>query len=490
MRLLFRLLLLFILLNLSHCIGIDVLPDPETGLGLSRVEITGLDDFEIFEGQNIRLSASYYDKNGILTNAQINWQSTNNAVAIIDGEGNLNTLKTGQTQIIASVVGSPVRDTITLSVVKNEQEVSEINISANKTSFLVGETLDLSSMVANQKGMELNDITLDWNSSQPNVISLTEKGKISAIAIGQSEVYAFYKGIRSNKILLSVVSDENQIAEIIISAPSNKINAGETIQLTAKAYNKNGEELNGITFEWESDTPQIISVNSSGLATGLADGFGKIRAKSNGFKSTAFEIEVIDLNKVREATISSPTNTIKVGQTLQFSLQAKNAEGNTVNPSQIVWTSSNTSLLTINSAGLATAKGVGTVTVSAVADGVQSNEILVAISAAEVQSRSGNFQGTNGYSVSGTTILKKIQGSENLILEFSSNFNSSNGPGLHVYLSNSATSTGGALDLGSLKQTSGSHTYDVPTNVKLGDYNYVLVYCKPFAVLFGRATLE
>jgi hypothetical protein len=68
-------------------------------------------------------------------------------------------------------------------------------------------------------------------------------------------------------------------------------------------------------------------------------------------------------------------------------------------------------------------------------------------------------------------------------------FETINGPELHIYLS---TSLGNDdfVDLGVIKATEGNVNYDVPEDVDLEQYNNVLVWCKPFGVLFSYATFE
>lgn len=73
------------------------------------------------------------------------------------------------------------------------------------------------------------------------------------------------------------------------------------------------------------------------------------------------------------------------------------------------------------------------------------------------------------------------------------NFSSKNGPDLHVYLSTEApTSTFGGLGeneihLGALKGNIGSQNYAVPADADLSQYRSVVIYCRPFHVVFSTA---
>ena len=46
------------------------------------------------------------------------------------------------------------------------------------------------------------------------------------------------------------------------------------------------------------------------------------------------------------------------------------------------------------------------------------------------------------------------------------------------------------IDLGLIKGTEGSINYDLPEEVNIEDYPYVLHWCVPFSVLFNYAKVE
>lgn len=76
------------------------------------------------------------------------------------------------------------------------------------------------------------------------------------------------------------------------------------------------------------------------------------------------------------------------------------------------------------------------------------------------------------------------------------NFETSNGPDVHVYLvaaadakDNDTVKTAGFVELGSLKGNIGDQNYDVPANVDLAKYRAVTIWCARFNVNFGTAPL-
>src|SRR5439155_4663654 len=82
------------------------------------------------------------------------------------------------------------------------------------------------------------------------------------------------------------------------------------------------------------------------------------------------------------------------------------------------------------------------------------------------------------------------------ILRFT-NFETSNGPDVHVYLvaSNDATDSemvkkAGFREIGSLKGNIGDQNYEIPTDVDLTKYHAVTIWCQRFGVNFATAPLS
>ncbi len=95
---------------------------------------------------------------------------------------------------------------------------------------------------------------------------------------------------------------------------------------------------------------------------------------------------------------------------------------------------------------------------------------------------------------SGQAIIFSAPGGGHLLrLE---NLDVTNGPALHVIISPHADPTRGNevklpgyADLGPLKGNRGNQNYTIPAGVDIGAIKSVVIYCKPFSVVFSVATL-
>ena len=107
---------------------------------------------------------------------------------------------------------------------------------------------------------------------------------------------------------------------------------------------------------------------------------------------------------------------------------------------------------------------------------------------------SGSFHSVAHESKGNASIYQLANGKR--ILRFT-NFETSNGPDVHVYLvaANDASDSetvkqAGFVELGSLKGNIGEQNYDIPVDADLAKYRAVTIWCKRFSVNFGTAPLN
>ena len=107
---------------------------------------------------------------------------------------------------------------------------------------------------------------------------------------------------------------------------------------------------------------------------------------------------------------------------------------------------------------------------------------------------SGNFFGVMHPTAGTATIY--LLGNGDRILRFT-NFRTSNGPDVHVYLvaadnaKDSATvKEADFIDLGTVKGNIGDQNYPLGQDLDLSKYRTVSIWCKRFAVNFGAAPLR
>jgi len=287
---------------------------------------------------------------------------------------------------------------------------------------------------------------------------------------------------------ISDPESETRDGQLKIQAPSLSVMVDETIQFLVEAYDASENLVESPAVNWTSSNNNIFSITNDGSGNGLQKGQTTIIASAEGFKSDSTILTIVenfqDLAVIR---ISPESADLSIGQSITFSAEGLNANGTAISGIQFQWLSSNPTIVSIDINGVATANAAGNSMITANAEGIQSQNILVEVAGV---SKVGEFVKRPGSSYTVMGSVEVIHNGSNLVVNFGSDFITSNGPDLHVYISSSQSIGSGSIDLGQLKSASGVQSYDVPGLHSLDEFSWVIIHCVPFNVTFGYANLN
>ena len=104
--------------------------------------------------------------------------------------------------------------------------------------------------------------------------------------------------------------------------------------------------------------------------------------------------------------------------------------------------------------------------------------------------RIGSFVGVGDgiHNAEGVAKVIPFQDGDSNILRLE-NLRVTNGPDLYVYLATDKTASD-FVNIGKLKANNGNQNYEIPAGTDLTKYDTVLIWCRPFSVLFGSADLR
>jgi len=97
----------------------------------------------------------------------------------------------------------------------------------------------------------------------------------------------------------------------------------------------------------------------------------------------------------------------------------------------------------------------------------------------------GDFK-PDAHEVTGKALVIETENGKLLRFE---GFETINGPDLRIYLA-ADLEANDFVEISKIKATKGNVNYDLPTDIDVTKYNKVLVWCKPFSVLFSYVELE
>ncbi len=185
--------------------------------------------------------------------------------------------------ICASCIGTDVLDDVIVPETLAIEETSVV--------LQIGESRQLSAKYTDQYNIE-KDVVLNWESSNEIAASVSASGLVSGLARGQAEVTVSFNSLVSEPVIVTVVEDVNDVAEVQISSPTSMIIVGESIQLNVTVYNYLQEEITDTDITWEVSNESYATINNTGLLTGLSDGAVQVTASADGIKSIPLTIMI------------------------------------------------------------------------------------------------------------------------------------------------------------------------------------------------------
>lgn len=312
--------------------------------------------------QTIALSVTLKDADGyVLTGRQVTFTSANGAIATVSAGGIVTGVAPGSTTIVVTAEGRSMSVPVTVTAVG----VASVVIQPTTASITVGQSTTLSATVTDATGSVVTDRPVVWTTSNAAVATVSGTGVIAGVGPGTATITATSEG-RSGTASVTVVLPP--VATVTVDPPTATVRVLGTVTLTATAKDAAGATITGRTMTWSSSNPLVAIVSQSGVVTGLLPGTATITASTGGMSGTS--IITVTAGPVASIRISPDTATIRVGAAVTFTAQAFDAAGNpVVAPFTISWTSSESSIASITSAGVATGKKAGTVTITATGGG-------------------------------------------------------------------------------------------------------------------------
>ena len=344
--------------------------------GLSSIAVTPAFPADLGVGASLPLVAlgTYADGTTADITSKVTWVSSNTAVAAVFANGAVSGEGSGTANITAALSGvtSPG---LKLTV----KAVSSILVTpaASPRNLDVGATQQFTAIATYSDGASA-DISsqVTWLSSITQVATIYANGLATGIAAGSAGITATLSGVTSQATALAV----QPLSSIAISPASpNNLVVGAAQHFTAIGTFADGS-LMDITSQvtWSSATANIATITAGGAATGVKTGIDKIMATMAGITSQPVTLNVISLSAISVAP-SSPAN-MGVGSTQHFTATGSYSDGSTADfTSQVVWSSSNSTVVTIASGGIATTVGGGTTNIIATFGGLTSQPVAMMV---------------------------------------------------------------------------------------------------------------
>ena len=153
--------------------------------------------FALPYGGTVQLSATVTATDGtLLTDRNVTWSTSNTAVGTVSRTGVVTGVGTGVVRVAAAVDGKSGIAEITIGSTQQSSPalVSSVSVSPDKVTLSSGDTLPLAAVLRAADGTALTGRMVTWTTSNPEVITVSEKGVVRAVAAGLARVTATSEG--------------------------------------------------------------------------------------------------------------------------------------------------------------------------------------------------------------------------------------------------------------------------------------------------------
>ena len=234
----------------------------------------------IVAGDTEQLSSVVSPSNA--TNKSLSWSSSDSNVASVDGNGKVTGYSNGMVTITATARdGSGVTGSYNLQVIEEPAVPPIVPVTS---IFLSSSNLVLYTKDGYTQPFEYtvlpadaDDLTVIWTSSNPNIITINNSGMASLNGPGTALVTGRSRTNPRVSVTCKVTVIQN-VESIAVTANKTQVDMGETSQLSAFVSPVNASDR---SITWVSSDPQIGTINSSGVFTGLSRGMVFINAIAN-----------------------------------------------------------------------------------------------------------------------------------------------------------------------------------------------------------------
>lgn len=326
----------------------------------------------IVKGASLQLSVAVKDVNGtVVTDRVVTWSSSNGAVATVNGSGLVTGVGAGTATITATSEGVSGTTTVTVT-----DPVATVTVTPANDTISTGQSLALTATLKDASGAVLTGRTVTWSTNNASVATVSSSGLVSGVGGGTATITATSEG-KSGTASVTVVAAP--VGSVVVQPSPASVLVLDTTRLAAIVKDVNGVVVTDRLVTWSSNNTLVATVSQSGLVKGLIVGNATITATSEGKSGSS--VVTVSLAPVATVTVAPDSTATIQGQSAQFTATAKDALGNPLNRT-IAWSSSNTSIATVDGTGKATAvatfgPSTAIVTITATSEGKSGTAKLV-----------------------------------------------------------------------------------------------------------------
>lgn len=281
---------------------------------------------------------------------------------------------------------------------KNESVIKAENVYLDvpgSNSIFIGDTIRINTTF---NPLDATDISGTWSSDNTKVATVNQDGLVTGISKGSANIC--FKTVGKLKACQSIYVENIKVTDVNLSLQQVSLNIGEKKKISVTVFPENATIKD---YTWTISAPNVISVQDGYI---IAKGVGTAKLTVTTNDGNINDYCYITVNAIPVTSISLNVSEINLIRTNTKNLNVSVYPENATNK-KIVWTTSDSKVVIVDSNGKVTAIGKGNATITATTeDGNYSASCVVNVINPALTA-SANFN-QSSITIGGEQITKKV----------------------------------------------------------------------------------
>lgn len=250
-----------------------------TGVTLDKSELT------LEAGRTVTLTATVAPADA--TDKSVTWASSNESVATVSANGKVTAVAEGAATITVKTADGGFTKTCTVTVTPGTTQplpVTAVTLDKEKLALEVGGEATL---VATVTPDNADDKTVTWTSSDSNIASVDENGKVTAVAAGTATITAT-AGNQTATCEVTVTEKTSVTVTVTgVELDQTTLTAKEGDTLDKLVATVKPEDATNKKVTWQSSDASVVTVDAEGNVTIVGKGSATITVTTEDGSHTA-----------------------------------------------------------------------------------------------------------------------------------------------------------------------------------------------------------
>jgi uncharacterized protein YjdB len=326
-------------------------------------------DLEV--GETYELTADAAD------DVPVTWRSSNPAVATVDPVAGIVTGAGPGTAVVVADVGGETADIL---VRVTPAVAASVSLEPGSATLEIGSSIQLQVTVLDRRGGILHP-ELRWTTTTPELISVSDRGRVTARAAGRGLVRVACDGAEAQ---VSIEVTPVAVVGIEVTPPPQTIHVGDCFRLAASALDRANRPLTDRSVTWKSSNSEVARIGADGTVTTLGAGSCTLQATCEGrVAEVSITVQRIGVARIVIEPLPGP---LQVKQAIALRTQPTGPNGETLS-TKVSWRSLDPAVAKVSNDGRLTGVRPGQTTLVATAEGVEASLTVDVVAAPEAPSK-------------------------------------------------------------------------------------------------------